>query len=155
MEIATLGIITRENQILLGRNKRGFAKGKLNGPGGKMEPKDQTILDCVMREVNEEAGITLVPFRIEKCAMITFFAAGVPDFEVHVYRTDYFFGEPRETESMVPAWYNIDKLPVDEMLESDRVWFPQLIHGKKFNAKVYYRERMKSFVSMDLLPFTE
>ncbi|MEW5720741.1 MAG: DNA mismatch repair protein MutT, partial [Chloroflexota bacterium] len=37
MQDATLVFLTRDNQILLGLKKRGFAQGKLNGFGGKIE----------------------------------------------------------------------------------------------------------------------
>jgi 8-oxo-dGTP pyrophosphatase MutT (NUDIX family) len=153
MKIATLAIITRDNTVLLGRNKKGFAEGKLNGPGGKKEPTDETIEECVVRETEEEVGIRLDPAKLEKTAVITFYAGGVSDFEVHVYTTSHFTDEPHETESMVPGWYPIDQLPVDQMLESDRMWFPQAIRGEKFYANVYYEERMKGFLSIEFLPF--
>lgn len=54
---------------------------------------------------------------------------------------------------MVPAWYDIDALPVDRMLESDRAWFPSAIRGDKFRANVYYRERAKGFIKIVFLPF--
>ena len=40
MKIATLGIITRGNQVLLGLKQGGseIGDGTLNGPGGKHEP---------------------------------------------------------------------------------------------------------------------
>jgi len=56
---------------------------------------------------------------------------------------------------MVPDWYDIEKLPVDRMLESDRAWFPKLVHGETFRANVYYRERAKGFLGIKFFPFTD
>ncbi|MHB1163113.1 MAG: 8-oxo-dGTP diphosphatase [Minisyncoccota bacterium] len=156
MKIATLGIITRGNKVLLGLKQGNpeIGEGTLNSPGGKQE-RGETILECLIREVEEEVGIFLPPEMTEKVAVIVFHAGGVPDFEVHVYRAHKFVGEPCETESMAPAWYDIDKLPIDRMLESDRTWFPQLIRGEKFCANVYYQERAKGFLDIEFLPFVE
>lgn len=154
MKIATLAIIERGDDILFGRKigSPEIGKGTLNGPGGKQEA-GETILECLIREVLEELGIMLDPARVEKCAIITFHAGGVPDFEVHVYRTNHFTGIPRETESMIPEWHDRAAIPYERMLESDLHWLPQLIKGEKFNANVYYQERAKGFLNIDFLPF--
>lgn len=157
MKIATLVIITRGNKILLGRKQGSpeIGKGTLNGPGGKIEKVDTSILDCAIRETKEELGIILNPMKIEKCAVIMFHAAGIPDFETHTYRTSDFIGEPRETESMVPEWHAVDAIPFERMLESDERWLPRVILGERFRANVYYRERAKGLMDIRFLPFEE
>lgn len=156
MNIATLAIIVKDGKVLLGLKKRGrIGKGTVNGPGGHMEDIDLTVEDCIARETLEELGIVLLPEKLEKVAVITFYSGGKPDFKVHVFKTDAFRGEPCETEDMVPGWYDIDNLPISSMLESDKTWFPQLIQGEKFNANVYYRERAKGFEKIEFLPFSE
>ncbi len=156
MKVATLAIITKDDRILLGRKqgKPEIGEGTLNGPGGKQEP-NESIVECLVREVKEELDIELPEAATEKCAVITFHAGGVPDFEVHVYRVSDFIGEPKETESMVPEWHALDAIPYERMLESDRVWFPLVVSGKKFAANVWYQERAKGFSGIDFLPFTE
>lgn len=156
MKIATLGIITRGNQILLGRKQGSpeIGEGTLNGPGGKQEP-NETIIACLVRETYEELGITLDPAATEKVAIITFYAAGEPSFEVHVYRTSTFTGEPSETESMIPEWHSLENIPYECMLEADPHLFPQILRGEKFCANVYYREKAKGFVSIDFFPFVD
>lgn len=155
MKIATLAIITRDGKTLLGEKKKGeIGIGTLNGPGGKLDP-GETILECVIRETMEELKITLFANRLEKVAVITFFSAGDPDFQVHVYRTDYLEGELTETADMIPGWYANDSLPFDRMLGSDHMWFRRVVDGEPFNANVYYRERMKGFERIDFLPFED
>ncbi|KXJ98477.1 MAG: hypothetical protein UZ19_OD1000681 [Parcubacteria bacterium OLB19] len=154
MKIATLALIIRNNQILLGYKKKGeIGQETLNGPGGKKED-NESLEKCLVRETQEEVGITLDIDRLEKVGIITFFNAETPDFEVHIFRTEYFLGTPIETLDMVPDWYNIDNLPLDKMLESDREWFPRMANGEKFDARVYYRSRAKDFDRIEFLPFS-
>ena len=157
MKIATLAIIIRGGKVLLGKKQGGpeIGEGTINAPGGKVE-LGESLIDCVVRETEEETCLVLHPEHLEKVAVITFHAANEPIFEVHCYRTGVFDGEPWETPSMVPGWYDINNLPFDRMLESDRHWLPNLIRGEKFRTNVYYREKVKGYLGMDdFLPFTE
>ena len=154
MKIATLALITKDNQVLLGYKKKGEIGSKtLNGPGGKQEA-NETLLECLLRETREELGIILADSKVEKMGVITFFDGDRPDFEVHIFHTNYFIGTPQETIDMIPDWYDIDNLPFDKMLESDREWFTRMLKGEKFNANVYYRERARDFDRIEFLPFT-
>ncbi len=153
MKIATLALIIQNGHVLLGRKKKGeIGTNTLNGPGGKLEP-GESLVDCVVRETNEELGIKLVPEQLDEVAVITFYAAGEPDFKVHVYRTDYFEGTLAETADMIPAWYPCDDLPLDQMLESDRMWFGKAIAGEKFRADVYYLARAKDFQRIEFADY--
>ena len=53
---ANLCFILREEKILLIRKKRGFGAGKINGPGGKVDP-GESALESALRETFEELGI--------------------------------------------------------------------------------------------------
>ena len=57
--VGTLAFIIRGESVLLIRKKRGHGAGKLNGPGGKVEP-GETPLECVVRETEEEVGVRLI-----------------------------------------------------------------------------------------------
>ncbi|HEY5036239.1 MAG TPA: NUDIX domain-containing protein, partial [Chthoniobacterales bacterium] len=46
---ANLCFIVRGDEVLLIRKKRGFGAGKINGPGGKVEP-GETALGAALRE---------------------------------------------------------------------------------------------------------
>lgn len=145
MQIATLAIIVRGDKVLLGLKKTGrIGAQTLNGPGGHCED-GESLIDCVLRETKEEVDIDLDPNHLEKVSVITFYAGGAPDFEVHIFRTETFYGEPKETEDMIPDWYDINRLPLERMLESDREWFSKVIRGEKFRANVYYKKRAADF----------
>ena len=49
-EKATLLFLRKDDQILLIRKKRGLGKGKINGPGGRLDP-GETLAECAVREV--------------------------------------------------------------------------------------------------------
>lgn len=155
MKIATLALIIQDGKVLLGQKHGGSAlgAGTLNGPGGKLE-QGESIVDCVIRETKEEFDIILSADALEKVAVITFYGGSTPGFKVYVYRTGSFTGEPRETDTMIPGWYDIHHLPLERMLDSDRAWFPKALRGEKFNAHVFYRELGKGFIRIEFLPFT-
>ncbi|MDZ7764918.1 MAG: NUDIX domain-containing protein [Melioribacteraceae bacterium] len=61
MKLATLCYIQKENKtLMLYRNKKenDYHEGKWNGLGGKFEP-GETPEDCAIREIKEEAGLTV------------------------------------------------------------------------------------------------
>jgi hypothetical protein len=32
---------------------------------------------------------------------------------------------------MKPYWFNLDKIPYDEMWEDDRIWLPKILNGEE------------------------
>ena len=54
---ATLLFVITDGRMLLIRKKRGLGAGKINGPGGKLDPGEAPI-DAAVREVREEIGVT-------------------------------------------------------------------------------------------------
>jgi ADP-ribose pyrophosphatase YjhB (NUDIX family) len=152
--IATLGIITRrKDEVLLGIRKDD--KDKLSAPGGEIAP-GESLPECLTRWTRRNVGIELNPEKLQKvAAIITFYAGGAPDLEVHVYRTSDFFGVPHETESMVPHWYNIDEARKIVIRDSGPscAWLSQLLCGGEFRADVYHRERTEeSFIRTEFSP---
>ena len=57
VDCATLLFVCLDNRVLLIRKKRGLGAGKINGPGGKLEPGESPVA-CAVREVEEELGIS-------------------------------------------------------------------------------------------------
>ncbi len=159
MKQATLVQIVRgygaKEEVLLSKKKKAeIGTDTVNGPGGKVEP-GETPLQCAARETEEEMGIRLLLKNLRLRALINFYAAGVLDFQVFTYRARKFSGTPRETESMfMPQWYKVNNLPLDKMLESDRMWFERVIKappGPVMEINVYYKQRAKDFERIEFL----
>ena len=55
--LATILFIIKDGQVLLIEKKTGLGAGKINGPGGKIEP-GETPLEAAIRETQEELLVT-------------------------------------------------------------------------------------------------
>lgn len=134
MKHLTLLFLLKENSILLAMKKRGFGEGKWNGVGGKVEP-GESIKQALVRETQEEISVT--PQDYDQVAKITFteFVDGATqDMLVHVFVCHKWQGEPVESEEMKPQWFNIDKIPYEQMWPDDPYWLPLIIQNKKVIA---------------------
>jgi len=140
---ATLVFVIREGRILLIRKKRGLGRGKVNGPGGKLDP-GENALECAARECEEELGIRVRDLECMGEHKFQF----VDGYSIHcwVFRTSSFEGEPVETPEAVPLWTALDDIPYDEMWEDDKIWLPMVIEGKPFTARwIFDDDRMLDY----------
>lgn len=138
--LATLMFVIKDGRILLIEKKRGLGAGKINGPGGKIEP-GETPLEAIIRETQEELLVT--PHAPVKLGELRFSMSDCPDILCHVYRSDDFSGIPTETDEAVPVWTTLDAIPYPRMWEDDRHWLPLVIEGKTFiGSFVFEGERM-------------
>ena len=126
---ATLCYILKNDEVLLIRKKRGIGAGKINGPGGKVDP-GETPLDAAVRETREEVGVT--PLNLELRGELRFHFAGGPIVHCLIYVSREFDGELCETAEAIPGWYPVGQLPYREMWADDQHWLPLLLAGKRF-----------------------
>lgn len=139
----TLTLFVDGNKLLLGEKKRGFAKGTLNGIGGKQDP-GETIDEAMVRECNEEIGV--IPTKFEQVGRINFdlwYKGEHSYMEMFIYKCYKFKGEIKETEEILPAWYDVDKIPFDRMIADDLLWLPNVLKGDKIIGKVTLDKDMK------------
>lgn len=61
--------VDAQGRVLLGRKKRGFGAGKWNGFGGKIEA-GETIRQCAVRELREEAGLLAAETALQGAARL-------------------------------------------------------------------------------------
>ena len=141
-------------RILLGRKKRGFGCGKLNGLGGKVR-SGETPVRTIVREVEEEAGITISPDALRFAGLVAFrFPADASmDHLVHVFVAETWSGEPRESAEMAPAWFPIDEIPFDRMWDDDRHWLPHVLAGRRIRAEFSFAEDNETVASWHLEEF--
>jgi 8-oxo-dGTP diphosphatase len=129
---ATLVFVMRGDEILLINKKTGLGKGKVNAPGGKVDP-GETPEACAVRECQEELGITVS--NLEYCGQHRFQFVDGYSIHVWVYRTRDFAGEPVETREAKPLWVPVDEIPYEKMWEDDRLWLPMVIAGERFRTR--------------------
>lgn len=126
-ERANLCFIVKGGRVLLIRKKRGLGVGKINGPGGKIEP-GETALESAIRETQEEIGVT--PLQLEERAVLQFQFTDGYSLHCTVFTASDFDGEPIETAEATPLWFPLAEIPFDEMWADDRHWLPQVLTGK-------------------------
>lgn len=125
---ATLMFIVEAGRVLLIRKKRGFGMGKINGPGGKLDP-GETELQCAVRETEEELGVHAVD--AAKRGELWFqFVDGLA-MHVAVFHTTHHEGPAIETEEALPLWTQIEDIPFDEMWADDRHWLHRMLTGQE------------------------
>jgi 8-oxo-dGTP diphosphatase len=88
---ATLLFVIKDGRILLIHKKRGLGQGKINGPGGRLEP-GETPLQCAVREVREELLVDALHVR-ERGTLSFQFADGYSLF-CTVFSADDLAGTP-------------------------------------------------------------
>ena len=130
-ERATLLFIVRDGEILLIHKKRGLGAGKINGPGGRIEP-GETPVACAIREVQEELLVT--PTGVEPSGELFFQFVDGLSMHGYVFRASGCEGEPQETGEATPHWVSPDELPYERMWEDDRYWMPLMLEGTPFKG---------------------
>ncbi len=125
-----------EPKVLLGRKKRGFGEGKLNGLGGKLSP-GETPDAAVRREVHEEVGVDLDASLLHSAGTLTFHFPFHPPYDhfVHLYVATRWTGEPHASEEMDPCWVAVAEIPYAKMWQDDAYWLPIVLRGQTVHGE--------------------
>ncbi len=156
LQQVTITLLLRDNSILLAMKKRGFGVGKWNGVGGKAN-KEETIFDAAVRETEEEIGVT--PIDLKEVGIINFFHPynfknKAINQQVHVFVGRQWTGDPVETEEMKPQWFDLDKIPYEQMWWDDEIWFPIILRGSKVKASFMF-DKNENIIDQVLETFDE
>jgi len=133
---ATLLFVFHEGQALLIRSKRGLGQGKINAPGGKIDP-GETPRQGAIRELEEEVGVRPIGPVVERGELSFEFVDGLR-LHVWVFTTQGYAGDVIETDEAVPLWFPLDALPYDEMWPDDRFWVPQMLAGERIALRAVF-----------------
>jgi 8-oxo-dGTP pyrophosphatase MutT (NUDIX family) len=154
---ATVCLVIKNNQVLLGLKTKKIGAGRRNGYGGGIED-GESIKEATIRELEEETGkkvgnifITTSQENLEKVAVV-YFENTKSDGTSFVCRVHFFIvrkweGEAIETDEMIdPKFFDIGNLPLNEMLPADSEYFPLILQGKKVIAKAKYGPYQKELL---------
>lgn len=141
---ATVCLPVKDRKVLLGFKTRKIGAGCWNGYGGGIE-NGESIIDCAIRELEEESGLKADSSNLEKVAIAEFHNEK-SDGTVFVSKVHFFLvkdwqGEPSLTldgAMITPTFFDIDNLPYDQMMPADREFFPLILNGKKVLVESYY-----------------
>lgn len=125
--VGTLTFIITAGQVLLIEKKTGHGAGKVNAPGGKLEPGEGP-LQCAVREVREEVGLSplLTPCAIE----LRFVERDGPQWLGFAYLAFAYTGTLIETAEARPFWCAIEEIPYARMWPDDAIWLPEVLDRK-------------------------
>lgn len=134
-DVAVLLFVIRGGEALLIRKKRGLGAGKINAPGGHIEPGESPE-EAAIRETREEVGVT--PAAPRRRGHLRFQFTDGYGLECHVLSADSCEGEVRETDEAIPLWTPLDALPFGEMWADDRLWIPLMLAGRLFCGRFVF-----------------
>ncbi len=135
VERATLMFVIRDGQVLLIRKKRGLGAGKINGPGGRLDP-GETPEQCAIREVQEELRVT--PVGVRPAGELLFQFADGHSIHGYVFTATGCEGTPSETDEASPIWFALDQIPYHEMWADDRLWIPLMLQNRPFRGRFLF-----------------
>lgn len=136
---ATLMFVIKGDEVLLIEKLTGIGKGKINGPGGKIDPGEDEV-EGVIRECNEELLINVR--NPKKMGELWFAMSDIPDIHCHVFMATEYDGIPQATREANPLWVNKSEIPYHQMWADDAFWLPQMLEGKTFNGRFIFEEEV-------------
>lgn len=136
----TLCLIVKDDQVLMMlRNKKDndVHLNKYNGLGGKLE-KGESKIECMLREVYEEAGINLTKYNyVGKVTFKNFgYQKGTEVMYCFVgYKYENEIGYCNEGEL---KWIDKDKILSLPLWDGDQYFIMKIIENKPFNIYLHY-----------------
>jgi len=147
---ATICEIIKDGKLLLQYKAAGkFGEGKWNGPGGKLKP-NETPTEGVIREVNEETGLTIHKPELNGLIDFYFGEKPEPDWITYIFHVTDFDGELRANDEGELCWFKINEIPYDQMWQDDQHWLPAFLEGKKVKGTFRFDEEGKELLRYDL-----
>ena len=128
----TLCYLEKDGQYLMLHRvskKNDVNHDKWIGVGGKFEP-GETPEECLLREVKEETGLTLLQYSFR--GILTFICDQQEPEYIFLFTSSSFTGGMRECEEGVLEWVDKNKIKNLELWEGDKEMFRLLDERKSF-----------------------
>ena len=152
-ERCVLTYVIDGDNILLILKKRGMGDGYYNGPGGHIE-LEETKTEAAIRETKEETGLDVADL-VDMGTLYFQFRDGTRMIG-YVFTTHTYSGTLiDECDETKPFWAKITELDYSNMWEDDRLWFPLLLEGKRFNGYFIFDDRKLVDSRIEELPEKE
>ncbi|MBI5244703.1 MAG: 8-oxo-dGTP diphosphatase [Elusimicrobia bacterium] len=130
-ERATLCFVIQDGRMLLIRKKLGLGAGKVNGPGGRIEP-GESALEAALRETQEEIGVT--PTGVSQAGELLFQFADGYALHCSVFTAEGAEGNLVETDEAAPFWVQTSAIPYADMWADDEHWMPWMLAKRLFRG---------------------
>ncbi|MDC7226402.1 MAG: 8-oxo-dGTP diphosphatase [Spirochaetales bacterium] len=124
-----------KNQVLLINKKTGLGAGKVNAPGGRIEPGEMP-LEAVVRECQEEVGLT--PADPKHVGDLFFIFKNGHSLRGFVYTAEAFSGDMIETDEAEPFWCDRERIPYDKMWADDALWLEKALNDIKISGRFIF-----------------
>lgn len=132
MKNTTLCYIEQDGKYLMlhrTKKKNDINEDKWIGVGGKFE-ENETPEECLLREVQEETGLTLTSFRL--CSVITFLSDRWEGEYMYLFHADGFTGALKECDEGELEWVDKERAINLPTWEGDRIFLRLMEEGGPF-----------------------
>ena len=132
MKNTTLCYIEKDGKyLMLHRTKKenDLNQDKWIGVGGKFE-ENETPEECLLREVQEETGLTLTSFRL--CSVITFLSDRWEGEYMYLFHADGYTGALKECDEGELEWVDKERAINLPTWEGDRIFLRLMEEGGPF-----------------------
>lgn len=140
MKLTTICYIEKDGKyLMLHRTKKenDQSHNKWLGVGGKFE-ENESPDECILREVKEETGLTLLSYRLR--GVMTFVSDVWETEYMFIYTADRFEGELTECNEGELLWIEKSAVLDLNLWEGDVLFLKRLIEDEKFfTIKVQYQ----------------
>lgn len=145
-------IKTKNRELWLGRKKRGFGKGILNGYGGKVM-SGETSTNCILRELEEESFLKLDENSIIYLGYNEYYDIDRRERRiVYMYTTVATDEQPKESEEIgQPEKYSFDSIPYHQLWPDAIYWMHLVLQQYFFKGTFVLKGNNVKKVRVDIL----
>ncbi|MBQ7499925.1 MAG: 8-oxo-dGTP diphosphatase [Clostridia bacterium] len=139
MRNSTVCYIIKDGKYLMlhrVKEENDMNRGKWITVGGGCEEKESPE-DCVVREVKEESGLTLLSYRFR--GIVTFVSDKYETEYMYIFTSDDFEGELIDCDEGVLEWVDEKDVGSLPQWEGDRLFFGKILNDEPFfSMKLVY-----------------